>query len=803
MSSTRTADPWLGRRMSPVIIAGGGEIRVDMNELLRTESGTSLLLDQPNPKLSHEGSRTTLWPSAMPRETKRTSLLPSSKPRRPSDASADEGIGKKTLAYRRSQHFDPNSMEKPVLPRPLNVRTMSTSTTSLSTSILSDDTTAEYGTARKATLTKPKKLEKAPKKPELSRKWNFFRRDPKKDVASTPEPVNQVSVVVDANTVKERQRFVPHYALLDSSDENVAKTGNGELDLEGLLRDARDAEVAGLSNEELDLLQFGEFRGVPSRAEEPKDDEREVVEVKEQPRPQTPLIPLLFSSPEPMQQATMEQPTISQESSYSSAASHSPRPHTPPAQQALDLHLSSEHEKSEPPRTRPSRLPQVGRIPKVISARPETTSPKSFSRPFARLSMQQAPTVPILVGDEGSVAQPKTPSPTKQALPEQEPVQSDILAQGQGEFRQQAKQEHLAVHEMIHRLRSSSTSTSTKHSSTDPTKDQQRDFLSFSPRKDSATTTTSSSGGQMSFADIVAVVPSPDDPLVEDEMWTEFDDLMPRTPKLNTTFDTTSYDKEEKVPVSATSSLGYPFQYESYESRRMRLSKLHPVTLSKESPTLVPGPLVPTAHLTPNSTTTTNPETSRRSNLTTSSVYSVDMTARLKEDLKSVPSPSTPMSFSDFFEGYGDRNLSGLSMRLSASQLSPRSQANLQARKGSNASVVSQTRSSGRLSKSLGVGLGLTTVAEKKEDVGEVKGSGVGKGDVELRVGSMTVSRWLTFGQVLFSPGRDEVVQGKVLVVDGLGNGLFPLHSIPFQSPFPISHLYVLKRCISANGRDR
>src|SRR2546430_6037480 len=29
---------------------------------------------------------------------------------------------------------------------------------------------------------------------------------------------------------------------------------------------------------------------------------------------------------------------------------------------------------------------QVGRIPKVVSARPEHTSPKSFSRPFYRIS---------------------------------------------------------------------------------------------------------------------------------------------------------------------------------------------------------------------------------------------------------------------------------------------------------------------------------------------------------------------------------------------------------------------------------
>ena len=49
---------------------------------------------------------------------------------------------------------------------------------------------------------------------------------------------------------------------------------------------------------------------------------------------------------------------------------------------------------------------------------------------------------------------------------------------------------------------------------------------------------------------------------------------------------------------------------------------------------------------------------------------------------------------------------------------------------------------------------------------------------VNLRVGSMTVSKWLTFGHVLFSPAREEILHSddparhySILVVDGLGNG--------------------------------
>jgi hypothetical protein len=49
---------------------------------------------------------------------------------------------------------------------------------------------------------------------------------------------------------------------------------------------------------------------------------------------------------------------------------------------------------------------------------------------------------------------------------------------------------------------------------------------------------------------------------------------------------------------------------------------------------------------------------------------------------------------------------------------------------------------------------------------------------VNLRVGSMTVSKWLTFGHVLFSPAREEILNAEdstknqsILVIDGLGNG--------------------------------
>ncbi|RFU26185.1 hypothetical protein B7463_g10148, partial [Scytalidium lignicola] len=88
----------------------------------------------------------------------------------------------------------------------------------------------------------------------------------------------------------------------------------------------------------------------------------------------------------------------------------SPETMTPDFPQA-ELNLSK-----ETATVHPSRLPQVGRIPKVISARPAVTSPKSFSRPFARLSTIQPLLEPMKL-DEQFIAlgfnspNPSTPEP--------------------------------------------------------------------------------------------------------------------------------------------------------------------------------------------------------------------------------------------------------------------------------------------------------------------------------------------------------------------------------------------------------
>ena len=163
-----------------------------------------------------------------------------------------------------------------------------------------------------------------------------------------------------------------------------------------------------------------------------------------------------------------------------------PKAHDLPPQSAIETNIPmiSNNADRASPRV---RLAQVGRIPKVVTSHPPTQatiisspemSEKSFSRPF-RLSVAREPAHPPTPNDPNSVA--LGPSPEKSpALPIEE-----------------------------------------------------YPFLAFSPRKNSeAGTTSSSSGIVSSYEGTTAVVPQPEEPFNDDEVWDEeFDDLI-RTPSI-------------------------------------------------------------------------------------------------------------------------------------------------------------------------------------------------------------------------------------------------------------------------------
>ncbi|OAA55453.1 hypothetical protein ISF_07964 [Cordyceps fumosorosea ARSEF 2679] len=330
------------------------------------------------------------------------------------------------------------------------------------------------------------------------------------------------------------------------------------------------------------------------------------------------------------------------------------------------------------PLRRPSRLQQVGRIPKVATRYHNPASPRSFSRPF-RASLQQQPP----------------------QLSRSEPIEPESIAQGQ------SPQYLIPLGAFPDELTIGSTTAET--ASPDPQSNNdiiddtsQREFLSFSPRKFSVGTacTSSSSSGFCAYAGATAIIPKPDDPPVEDEIWDEYNDFLG--------------DDSDRLRRSTTSSKGIPFHLEPYQQK---LGKAFPV----ESPVVAER------------------KVSRLSNMSRSSYCSADMTERLKAAFQ--PHHSSI--------GAGDESL--WMKRNSAEQVGSRR----------HSSASSKSRFSGSSSSSFDYSSPLA--------------------QVNLRVGSMTVSKWLTFGHVLFSDIRHELIADKsdsssiasrhsILVIDGLGN---------------------------------
>ncbi|KAJ8119419.1 hypothetical protein ONZ43_g3624 [Nemania bipapillata] len=223
----------------------------------------------------------------------------------------------------------------------------------------------------------------------------------------------------------------------------------------------------------------------------------------------------------------------------------------------------------------------------------------------------------------------------------------------------------------------------------------------------------------------IAQVPEPSAPFGEDEVWDEYNDLL------------------QDAPPSPTSSCGVPFPLETYNSK-----------LAKKSTQPLESPTIMTQVVTDSRISTATVKTT-----TTSSHYSEDMTARINAAFRfdSEP-PVTPFSVSEFVSGYSDRDSNNVEPsdkpKLSLRD-SPDSRRGEKDDNGSKRSSKDSNRTSGssRLSEE-------TPLSQ-----------------VNLRVGSMTVSKWLTFGHVLFSPIREDLVDGdsslkrqSILIIDGLGN---------------------------------
>ncbi|KAI8623801.1 hypothetical protein F5Y19DRAFT_346994 [Xylariaceae sp. FL1651] len=646
--STLSTDPFLLERMNPVIIAGGEvvENRNTSSDLVRTESSQSAPWSRPSLESRNhsasslgakEDSRQTLWPSPF--------LGASIHSRRPSDGSDSEMFAARpTLAYRRSIRGLQSQDSAPFnIPKPISTRAPSAA--SMATTIYTDDSfpdiQSEQDLGRPQASASAKKLTKRAKSP---RKWNIFGRS-----QINASPKKQVEKGVSATLQPSQTKSVAFYTIMDSPEQEV-------------IDDGRDINVS-----------LGEAEVLPAKGYRLDHDRSPLTSSRT-----TQLVQL-----------------------------HPTKKHSDTIPQSSDTvpriwQIDTKKEKSEAHHTisgsstgRPSRLPQVGRIPKVVTTRPEQTSPKSFSRPFNRISIQLPPAESVHP-DQDSIA--KGPSPPESLAPRAMRTGSPAKP---------------ALPERVSRDMS-------LHIDSPDLGQPSQEFLTFPPRNNSECTVSSdsSSFGASGYVAHTARIPEPSAPLGEDEVWDEYNDLL------------------EDAPPSSTSSCGIPFPLEAYHSKLAK-KPMKPL----ESPTIITELVQDVRDSVATAKTAT-----------ASSHYSADMTARINAAFRfdSDP-PTTPFSVSEFVSGYSDRN----NNKVQSSQ-------------GPNAST--RNSSSSNQSEKIKAGSKRSSGSSRLSEETPLS-------QVNLRVGSMTVSKWLTFGHVLFSPVREDLVNDggslkrqSILVVDGLGN---------------------------------
>jgi len=700
INSNLTNDQFLLERMSPVIIAGGGEVVENRNtsfELSRTDSRES-----PRPSLDwklrgpglsispDKAARATLWPSAMPRDPVENVVS------KGGSLTSDNGFIKKpALSFRQSiQRLRLDDQSSLNLLKPVE-----TIASGSSPAISSSDTNSPLDdVANQPTKSsKGSQHKKLSKRPPSPRKWNFFQRS-QTSAKSKNNPDAILPVVVAQSQV--RSKPLPFYAMIDSSEQ----VGGDAMDFEDILREVEVFNASKAKN------PSGSGGHHPTQSEDTLD-----------PSPDMPH-PHDGSWKSQVDDAEEARP-VKVNVDLSGLRDKQAQNFLPEDEHgfALDTPSTENGRSRDQDLTRPSRLPQVGRIPRVVTARPYLTSPKSFSRPFARIGASQ-PLPNMGVVDQESIALGPSPeiSPGLQRIIEQAPELPGELP---------------AIY----------------------SDEQPNAFLDKSARKNSeATTTTSSSSGTISYAGTTAVIPKPGTALGEDEIWGEYDDLI----------------WDGSFPSSSSSySPRIPSQYEKFECQpTMDLSneRLEPFTATIFPPAMERnGAAVPP-----------------RLWLTSSSVYSPDLSASTKNALSGLPTPTSPSSFTDLFASYGDRNNSIISGQVGPTRFST-SQSH---RDSASTSAYSKHESSGER-RQQSTDSRLVDVDKPSRDSSTAQ--------VNLRIGSMTVSKWLTFGHVLFSPACGEAEQNSILVIDGLGNDDWSFYA---AETYPKATFYNLSSTPSSMG---
>jgi SAM-dependent methyltransferase len=726
MTSTASTDmdDFFLNRLAPRVIRGTGS----STELSRSpepmQSSSSL-----DVSLKRTGSGTpqdsienkpTLLPSAMPDTSRGRSPLK-----------------KMPLGRRRPSESDDDS-KRSFLPALASRRTSRVNAPPIAAGVRSTDkgrkdsvgdVPAEGKEGRWLKSSKKGKVEKDVPKPS---KWNFFQRAHAAPRADTP------AVVPNGSTTSAPvSRSVAHYALMDQSGLDMD-------DIEQLMKEANtpdEGTESALSEDEPERKErmqsmllppkpiLPPSSTLPMRSASPKvtlrtpfqQEEREPqkltlntnIQYSRQPAEResiadlTPVTDLSapsspFSPPSPLNEDVMSPQSL-------------PVPVLPFSVPFQDMSLPPQSLPppgpppiSPPPR--PSRLPQVGRIPQVVSTRRASRRPssQSFSRPFA--SDQPRPI---------AIAIPRTSFDS---------LGSMVATAGP-----------IESYPILHGL--SALSHGSAIATMSPLSDESRrsEFFKFPPRKDSEVSYSSSSG-VWSFAPAfgTAVVPGKEAPLSEDELWNEYDDLLDDV--LSPVTSRTSQD-----PTTVRS------QHPSLEPLPLRTKAGHE---SSQNDCSAQDVSYPSLHL-------------RRS--------------RLLAVLHSTQSPTSPLSFNEFIQDYGEKKISvvdPVTGRLSL-PASPRLSTGSAAKRSTRSSLPASLPPSARQSKATIASRSSkdrdSAAANKYRDsrlmeIAESQADGVSMAN--LRFGALMTSKWLSFGRVLFSPVHFELKdpsEDKILVIDGLG----------------------------------
>ncbi|KAI9880726.1 MAG: hypothetical protein M1830_001009 [Pleopsidium flavum] len=690
-------DEFFLERLAPVVIGGGGAIVENHNngaEITRTGSGQDLRRPSLESRSStkskmSQGLRRGMGNSSAsdvsslgPTNYLRSTKLASRMDGEPEGLGASDRPRVSALAVRRSLHrsqvFNEEEPMKTLTPIKTNVLALSPSPNSHDTSqssIPQTDSTLpfmqDFSEGKEGNWLKPK-IEKPEKS---SRRWNFFQRA-QRSPQQTAHPImeSQSRDVVELPvTITKRSdaRPIAHYAMFDAAEDLDSDTFDDSL------HEVEDYPALDTNRVEDTSSSYVAQIGVEEHVWSPILPSRPVfpVDVTQAQRPCSPKVMLRSAETPTTPQNVVEHPQI----------------------------------------PRPSRLPQVGRIPMVVSKRDRNHQPpvQSFSRPFAQQPRpSHHPSFNVDIPDGSARADRPVLG-----------IHTDLIPNRQWEGFEFNDPASAPAADLV-----ASESAKALIDSTE--------FLAFPPRKASEMSGSSSSG-TVTFANTTAVLPTPDAAPSDDEVWNEYDDLIDNVLSTNV----------PKTPLSTTSSLGAPFQYANLATKALQPQ----VNQEKESPAVdsAISPSVPGSVLVPLAAPTAGAE-----------VSSPGHSSRLVSPLRSSALPSTPISFTEFFAGYGERNIGKLNTdtERSSSSRSRHSSASARSKQASLPPPSSGDKSYYRNTQ-------LMNFAEKERDGPEAQ--------TNLRFGALMTSRWLSFGRVLFSPAHAEIKnnrQDRLLILDGLGN---------------------------------